>query len=223
MVDDATPTITTAGPAAPTTRRREATRQRLLDAAAQVFAETGLDAASVEAICERAGYTRGAFYSNFESKEQLFLELSARTARVQIDAVRARVAQLEADGTFAGTRADALAIVQQVLAATHDERWGVLLMGEMRLHALRVPALAEGFLAQEDELLASVQQVVTDIARANRMVMRLPAADATKLLLTAWKSSAEHAVLAGLDADATKRHLEAAVAQIAELLLAPEA
>ena len=37
-----------------TTRRREATRQKLLDAAALVFAEVGLDAASVEAICERA-------------------------------------------------------------------------------------------------------------------------------------------------------------------------
>ena len=42
-----------------TSRRREATRQKLLDAAALVFAEEGLDAASVEAICERAGFTRG--------------------------------------------------------------------------------------------------------------------------------------------------------------------
>ena len=60
----------------PATRSRENTRARLLDAAAQVFAEVGLDGASVEAVCDRAGFTRGAFYSNFESKDELFLMLA---------------------------------------------------------------------------------------------------------------------------------------------------
>src|SRR3954469_20501848 len=94
-----------------TTRRREATRQRLLDAAAEVFAEVGLDAASVEAVCERAGFTRGAFYSNFESKDELFLELSARVARERVDAVKARVAELESGGGFTRNATDAFQIV----------------------------------------------------------------------------------------------------------------
>ena len=51
------------------------TRERLLDAAERVFQEEGLAAASVERITAEAGYTRGAFYSNFESKEQLLVEL----------------------------------------------------------------------------------------------------------------------------------------------------
>ncbi|MCW3038138.1 MAG: TetR family transcriptional regulator [Solirubrobacterales bacterium] len=51
------------------------TRAAILDAAAQVFAERGFVGASVEAITEAAGYSRGAFYSNFQSKEQLFAEL----------------------------------------------------------------------------------------------------------------------------------------------------
>src|SRR5438105_2622100 len=51
------------------------TRAALLEAAAQVFIEKGFLGASVEAITERAGYTRGAFYSNFDSKEELFAEL----------------------------------------------------------------------------------------------------------------------------------------------------
>ena len=55
-------------------RSRDRTRARILQAAYEVFAENGLDGASVEAICDRAGFTRGAFYSNFESKEQLFAE-----------------------------------------------------------------------------------------------------------------------------------------------------
>ena len=55
--------------------QQAATRAALIDAAAQVFAERGFTGASVEAIAARAGYTRGAFYSNFESKEELFAEL----------------------------------------------------------------------------------------------------------------------------------------------------
>src|SRR5579859_4032813 len=54
---------------------REQTRKRLLDAAAEVIASRGLAATTIEDIVEHAGYTRGAFYSNFESKLDLFSEL----------------------------------------------------------------------------------------------------------------------------------------------------
>src|SRR5690606_7460408 len=85
----------------PATRSRENTRARLLEAAAQVFAEVGLEGATVEAVCERAGFTRGAFYSNFESKDELFLALSASVAESRLNAVRERVAALAAQGVFA--------------------------------------------------------------------------------------------------------------------------
>ena len=55
--------------------QQEQTRGALLDAAARVFLERGFAGTSVEAITSEAGYSRGAFYSNFESKEQLFAEL----------------------------------------------------------------------------------------------------------------------------------------------------
>jgi AcrR family transcriptional regulator len=55
--------------------RKAETRSRLLEAAAEVFIRRGFQRASVEEIAAEAGYTRGAFYSNFESKEQLFVEL----------------------------------------------------------------------------------------------------------------------------------------------------
>ncbi|WP_338641802.1 TetR/AcrR family transcriptional regulator [Burkholderia pyrrocinia] len=54
---------------------RERTRQRVLDAAALSIAKRGLAAISVEEIAAHAGYTRGAFYSNFRSKGDLFVEL----------------------------------------------------------------------------------------------------------------------------------------------------
>src|SRR5947207_3746095 len=55
--------------------RQARTRAALLDAAARVFVRDGFQGSSVEAIAAEAGYTRGAFYSNFDSKEQVFAEL----------------------------------------------------------------------------------------------------------------------------------------------------
>jgi AcrR family transcriptional regulator len=55
--------------------RQAQTRSDLLEAAARVFVERGFEGASIEAICDEAGYTRGAFYSNFKSKADLFAEL----------------------------------------------------------------------------------------------------------------------------------------------------
>jgi AcrR family transcriptional regulator len=57
---------------------RERTAQRLVDAAERLIARRGLDATSVEEIAEAAGYSRGAFYSNFKSKEDLFFEVLRR-------------------------------------------------------------------------------------------------------------------------------------------------
>jgi AcrR family transcriptional regulator len=51
------------------------TRRRLIDAAEQVFLRRGLEGSSVEEIAAEAGYTRGAFYSNFKGKDELFVEL----------------------------------------------------------------------------------------------------------------------------------------------------
>lgn len=55
--------------------QQAATRARLADAAASVFAERGVQGASIDEITQRAGFTRGAFYSNFASKAELLVEL----------------------------------------------------------------------------------------------------------------------------------------------------
>lgn len=54
---------------------RELTSQRLVEAALRLIARRGLDGSSVEDIAEAAGYSRGAFYSNFKSKNDLFFEV----------------------------------------------------------------------------------------------------------------------------------------------------
>jgi AcrR family transcriptional regulator len=57
---------------------RDQTTRHLLEAAQKLIAKKGLSAASVEDIAAAAGYTRGAFYSNFSSKGDLFIELLRR-------------------------------------------------------------------------------------------------------------------------------------------------
>jgi AcrR family transcriptional regulator len=66
-------------------------REQLLDAAAPTFARKGYAGASVEEIAESADYSIGALYSNFGSKEQLFLELMAARGERRV-AFRARIA-----------------------------------------------------------------------------------------------------------------------------------
>lgn len=56
--------------------RSEATRQLLLEAAGRVFAAKGYEGASVSDIAAAAGFTKGAFYASFASKEEVFLEIA---------------------------------------------------------------------------------------------------------------------------------------------------
>jgi AcrR family transcriptional regulator len=76
---------------------REESRARtcecLLDAGQKLFSKVGIDAASLEEVAETAGYSRGAFYSNFASKDELIvavLEREIRTATQSLDAVFAQ-------------------------------------------------------------------------------------------------------------------------------------
>ena len=68
---------------------RDQTTQRLLEAAQKLIAKKGLSAASVEDIAAAAGYTRGAFYSNFNSKGDLFIELLRRDHDAHMEAFTA--------------------------------------------------------------------------------------------------------------------------------------
>jgi AcrR family transcriptional regulator len=54
---------------------RDDTREKLFEAAARVFEEQGISGASIEAIAAAAGFTRGAFYSNFTSKDELIIAM----------------------------------------------------------------------------------------------------------------------------------------------------
>jgi AcrR family transcriptional regulator len=80
---------------------RARTRERLLASAAVVFTREGYGGASVDRIAEEAGYSKGAFYSNFGSKDELFLELVDHYAGAQAEELCRRLdAAQGADATI---------------------------------------------------------------------------------------------------------------------------
>lgn len=125
--------------------RRAATRDRLVDAAVVVFAEKGVLGAAVEEICEAAGFTRGAFYSNFSSKDDLCIALLERHYRLQMAAMEQAVASV---GTLSevGCVDDLIASALDVFFASQPEgRHWVLATAELRLQAARSPELSEAY------------------------------------------------------------------------------
>lgn len=73
------------------------TRRRLLDAARDVIIEHGADGATIDAIASRAGFTRGAFYSNFEDKTDLLVQLGETELQRFTDEVLPGVLALPAE------------------------------------------------------------------------------------------------------------------------------
>lgn len=112
---------------------REQTRQRLLAAAAELFSERGVNGTSVEQIAERAGFTRGAFYGNFDGKHELVVELLRRRTRREAEEV---AALRDGVGSFAEMM-DRLR-AWNVERAEHLAGW-LTLRTELALYALRNP------------------------------------------------------------------------------------
>src|SRR5262245_30975599 len=125
-------------------RREEqaaATRRRLLDAARRVFRRRGFHGASLDLVAVEAGFTKGAVYSRFRSKADLFLAL-----------LEERIAQRIAEMEVAAAAAHGPLAVTAVLSRQWDEKlktdeqWSLLLI-EFRLHAARLPALNRRYAA----------------------------------------------------------------------------
>jgi AcrR family transcriptional regulator len=142
------------------------TRRRVLDAADAVFAERGFHAASLEEIVERAGYTRGAVYSNFSGKDELALAIIEQ--RIQSvttlleDSVKASadpVAQAEVAGL-------------QVAQLFEGERSWAPLFLEFATQAARHPELGSRLTELYRGLVASIARVLE--AFASRAGVDLP-------------------------------------------------
>lgn len=158
-----------ARPATVRSPRREATRLRLLAAAEEVLAERGFHGASVEDVCERAGFTRGAFYSNFGSKEDLVIELLDRHTRDVLQ----RIEELAAAPELSLEE-----LLEGVSRAVDDRpasqrRWR-LLLAEFELHALRDPAAGRAWARQQRAVRAELVALVERMAEQRALTFTVP-------------------------------------------------
>jgi len=180
-------------------RRRELTRSALVEAAADVFARRGFEGASLEEIAEAAGFTRGAIYSNFGSKEDLLLAVVERYNQALV-------------GAFSDTLERATDISQEEMTVSAAALWRDLIRRdpnltalnlEFRLRALRNPAFRARFL----ELLHQNDKRIADLiareAKTYGIRLKYDPADLAQILNAATVGMSE---LAGVDVEQAERY-----------------
>lgn len=116
--------------------RTEATQRKLLNAARRVFARDGFEAARIEDIARQAGHTRGAFYANFNSKEELFFALLEQE-------MSERMAQLHQALACCPKPEERLEALREYYVKKITDRKWVMLILEFKLFALRHARLRE--------------------------------------------------------------------------------
>ncbi|MFB9924106.1 TetR/AcrR family transcriptional regulator [Amycolatopsis halotolerans] len=136
------------------TRRRAETRARLIAAATSAFADLGFGGATIEEICHRAGYTPGAYYSNFASKNELLHALFADHSARLLDRLRTQLAELdEADLTPEQ-------LAEFVVSADPDQRTWHLVSTEFTLYAIRNPEAAAVMAEHDARVRAEIVEVL---------------------------------------------------------------
>ena len=149
--------------------RRAETRDRLLEAAARVFAREGYAGASVEEVAREAGFSTGALYSNFDGKEDLFLALLAHT----VERVSGRVAEAIAERPTVEERARLAAAEWMDFVDREPEQ--VQLFVEFWAYAVRDPEVRPRFAAAYAGPRAATARLIDESARALGMRPTLPA------------------------------------------------
>lgn len=172
------------------TRRRVRTRAKLLEAAFAVFAAKGFGRVSIEEVCDAAGYSRGAFYSNFDSLDELFFALY----RERADLIAQQVADaLAGDGPDLDVPASVDRVTEVLLL---DLDW-LLVKTDFLVHAARDPAVAQSLLGHR----ARLHRAIADrLARARGHTALPPVLGDT--------DSAAHAVVAAYDGVTTQLLLD---------------
>lgn len=138
-----------------------------------VFAERGLRGASIEEVCDRAGYTRGAFYSNFRTLDELLLAV----ADDRCEQVLERVGEILTDPGLLEGDGDAVLekAVDTVLSAMNDDRRWWLVGTELILHAARDPRAAVELRRQRDRFTEQlIALIVKAVRRAGRTFVTPP-------------------------------------------------
>ncbi len=187
-------------PEAPVSARRAQTRERLMQAAAAVFADRGVNGATVEEITDAAGYTRGAFYSNFADKSELVLAMLNSSLTAQFAVAQQAIDDMKASGT-----ASADELISQALTALERRgrptRTGVLLDQELKLHAAREPGLHEAYLEFTAGSFRRLEALISDALSYLGLSLSVPFDHALRMIVAVHEHEQQMAVFAEAPTD----------------------
>ncbi|MEH3130139.1 MAG: TetR/AcrR family transcriptional regulator [Mycolicibacterium neoaurum] len=138
------------------TKRRAETRARLLDAAYRVFAEKGFGRTRIEDVCAAAGYTRGAFYSQFDSLDAMFFTLYEQKAHVITEQVADAIARV-------GGGVDVEPALDRVSETLLLERDWLLIKTDFLLHAARHPDVASLLIEHRQRLRNAIEHRLAEL------------------------------------------------------------
>ncbi|WAP50916.1 TetR/AcrR family transcriptional regulator [Arthrobacter sp. ATA002] len=168
----------------PAKRSRTATRSRLLSTSAAVFADKGIDGASVEELCAAAGFTRGAFYSNFATKTDLALAMYEDHVRQLADRLNGQLDQWLRRGGL-----EPAVVVERVLEGmadfTSDTVWHSVRL-ELLLAARRSGRVRDVVAEQRRVLAGAVTAALVRVADAHGASFTVDAAELARLLLAVY-------------------------------------
>jgi AcrR family transcriptional regulator len=154
----------------PTRRERQGqTRELLLAAASVVFARRGYHEATVEEVAAEAGFSKGAVYSNFAGKQELFLALADREVAERIAELDALAESVEAGGDAA---AEAGQRFRELLERDRD--WP-LLFYEFWSFGVRNAQIQEEFAKRREAVQDALAQTLERIASQLGFELRFPA------------------------------------------------
>lgn len=184
-----------AAEAEPAKRSRSATRSRLLSTSAVVFAEKGIEGASVEELCAAAGFTRGAFYSNFASKTDLALAMYEDHVRQAAERLNGQLDQWLRPGGLEPT-----AVVERVLEGmadfTSDTVWHSVRL-ELLLAARRSERVRSAVAEQRKVLAETVTAALLRVADAQNAEFTVDAAELARLLLAVYDGRLNEQIAGG--------------------------
>ncbi|MEU2617720.1 TetR/AcrR family transcriptional regulator [Streptomyces sp. NPDC007157] len=139
------------------TKTRPRTVAALMTSARALFIERGYHATSISDICGHAGLTRGAFYSNYRSKEDLFLALYD----TETDRILAGLERAAHDDT--GGEGPAVRVLELLVAHRRDDEQWFLASMEFTLHAGRNPEVAAELVPHEERFIAGMTQILAGV------------------------------------------------------------
>jgi AcrR family transcriptional regulator len=135
-------------------------RDQILRAALEVFAESGFDRASLDDVAHRAGFTKGAVYSNFRSKDDVFFALMEQQIQLRLTKVASVVESLAA--------ADSSLVIGEVLAtiSVTEREWQLLFL-DYWARAVRDPDVRAGFVQHRRRLRSLIASAIDDLFPEN--------------------------------------------------------